>query len=774
MSQDGINVKPESGQMVWVPPGYEIAADQPSQEHSLHLWDYLWLLWHRRWLIGLTFTFCTLLTVLAMLQATPIYEGVAKIKIQPESNKVLTFEDIAAAGVAGQRTDFIETQLQIIQSRTLASQVVDQLDLYSAEEEEEEEPGPVARLRVALGDLLDSIRPESEPLSADEIAERKRYQRLSRFSSSLTVSRERDTEIVLLKFRDPGAARSAEVVDALCESYLRFNYQTKLKSYENAESWIDQKLLDVRGKLEKTEEDLLKFADGIDVVALSDNLSQYMEQYQETGQELAAAQQILTGKRFQADAFNKGEYPEKEIDDARYQELLTKLADAEVKYAQANEEFGPEMTEVRTLAAACESLRAAMADEEKRLSDKQAEQRRRDKESIAFELGQAEALVAFLAKSYADQETRLVDTQKRLIQYNIIKREVDVYEGLHNSLLERSREVSVVSGMEPSNVVVVEWAEKPLSPALPNKKRNVLLGAFLGLFFGIGLAFFLEYMNTSVKTAEEVERLTQIAVLGFVPHYQPPHRGRRKAERIQIERISHEIPKSVIAENFRFLRTAIQYSFAGHAPKTILVTSAMPSEGKTTTATNLAITLAQRGHRTLLIDADLKKPSIHHLFNIAEGQGLSEMLTGRFDDACVSPTDITDLDVLASGTRPPNPVDLLDSDVMRDLLVTFAEQYEHIVIDSAPSFELADTSVLAPYVDGIVLVVRPGSTPRDAVVRVKEKLAGVGGRFLGVVLNNPPQNSSRQYGYGYGYGYEYGYARAYGDMDEDDSDNKAV
>ena len=640
---------------------------------------------------------------------------------------------------------------------------MDQLGLYS-EEEEQEEPGPITRLSAAARELLASFRPPSEPLSPKEAEERDRHVRLKEFAGNLTVSRERDTEIVILSFRDPDATRSAAVANALCEAYLRFNYQTKLKSYENAESWIGQKLLDVEGKLEKAEEDLIKYAGGVDVVALSDDLSQYMLQYQETGQKIEVAKQTLTEKEFQAKAFENGEYPEEAIDETRYQTLLTKLADAEVMYAQASEEFGPEMVEVRTLAAARESLRTALQDEEQRLAEKRSEARQREEDRIRFELGQARSLVEFLEKSYAAQGARLVNSQESLIQYNIIKREVDVYKGLHNNLLERSREVSVVSGMEPSNVVVVEWAEKPLAPALPNKRRNVLLGAFLGLCVGIGLAFFLEYMDTSVKNAEEVERLTQIAILGFVPHYQPPRRGRRKTGRVQIERISHESPKSAIAENFRFLRTAIQYSLAGHAPKTILVTSAMPSEGKTTTATNLAITLAQRGHQTLLIDADLKKPSIHKLFNIAEGKGLSEMLTGKFDDASVSSTDISHLDVLASGTRPPNPVDLLDSDVMRDLLVTFAEQYEHVVIDSAPSLDLADTSVLAPYVDGIVFVIRPGATPREAVTRVKEKLTGVGGRFLGVILNSPQQRSVRRYGYGYGYSDVYG-----GDSENDSS-----
>ena len=759
------------GQMVWVPPGYELAAEQAEKEQSQHLWDYLWLLWHRRWLIGLIFTLCTTLAVVAMLRATPIYEAATKLKVEPESGRVLTFEDIAASTAnRGIGQTFISTQMEILKSRTLAAQVVEQLGLYLEEDEEPDEEGTLTRIRATIDDSVNNLVAMLKPVpvvsrsatTPEEAEALNKYDRVSGFLRDLEISHQRDTDIVMIVFRGPDPALCAEVSNALCDAYLRFNYETKLLSYENADGWIGQKLLEVRGKLETAEEEILEFSDGVDVIALSSNLEQYMTQYQETEKRLAEAEQVLAETKFRSDALDNGEFPEVEADKQIYRELLTQLRLAEISHAQASVEFGPDMIDVRKAAAALEGLRAALKEEEELLKQEQLDDQEREKDQVALELGQAEKTVEFLKGSYTTQEQRLVSAQKRLIQFDIIKREANVYEGLHNSLLERSREVSVVSGMEPSNVIVVERAETPPRPALPNKRRNVLLGAFLGLFLGVGLAFFLEYMDTSVKNAEEIERLTQIAILGFVPHYEPTKRSRRAAAEVQVETISHESPKSAIAENFRFLRTAIQYSVAGGAPKTILVTSCLAREGKTTTATNLAITLAQRGHKTLLIDADLKKPSIHYLFDVSDDQGLSEILTGKFDDVIPSSTAIANLDVLASGTRPPNPVDLLDSDAMRDLLVAYSEQYEHIVIDSPPSLELADTSVLVPYVDGVVFVIRPGTTPREAVVSVKEKLAGVGCRFLGIVLNNPQQKPAHRYGYG-GYGYGgYGYGRKYG------------
>jgi capsular exopolysaccharide synthesis family protein len=216
-----------------------------------------------------------------------------------------------------------------------------------------------------------------------------------------------------------------------------------------------------------------------------------------------------------------------------------------------------------------------------------------------------------------------------------------------------------------------------------------------------------------------------------------------------------------MAENVRYVRTSLMYSLAGRSPKTVLVTSAFPGEGKTTIAINLAIAFAQRGHKVLLMDADLKRPGIHKFFEVDRTQGLTEVLTGRLDGEAAQKTHVDNLSVLPSGSTAPNPVDLLDSDVMRDLLVALSEEYDHIVVDSAPMIGMADTTVLVPHVDGVVLVAQPGGTPRDALRKLKEKVVGVQGHVLGVVLNNARRRRKPKYAYRYGYGYGDGYGDSF-------------
>jgi len=753
------------GQMVWVPPGYDLVAEPPAQEHGPHLWDYIWLIWRRRWLVALAFIFCAGLATIVSLRTPPIYEAVAKLRIEPETPKILGFNDLAVAEVNDWKVSFIETQRQIIQNRTLAKEVVEQLNLFAAKGDNEAGSKTTPSLFSGFAAYLKSFR--SAPKSAlpqdraeEEAADMR--SRIDAFLDGLTVTPVRETQIVEVRFLSDSRKTCAGAANALCEAFIRYNYKSKLDAFGPAQEWIKQKVEEIKGKLEQSEEALYKFAGGKDILPTTeakDGSPKQPEvaQLEETGLKLAEAERQLFEKEFQLRSLETSTSPGAFLlAEPRVQKLLESLAELQVRYDQTQQQLGPAMGEMKGLAAA-----------KNRLESQLVEERQRALEHAGLEQKQAKSTFDFLKSSYEKQRKNITDMQQRFIQYNILKREADVYRELYNSLLQRGKEIGVSSGLKAGNVSIIEPAEPPAGAKYPNKKRNVLLGGFLGLLLGVGLAFFLDYMDTTIQGPDDVERVAQLAALGFVPHLDP---GRRRTEPVlPVELITHERPKSAFAENIRYLRTSVLYSLPGRSPKTLLVTSSLPGEGKTTVAINLAIAFAQRGQRVLLVDADLKRPAVHKFFEVDRNKGLTEILTGKLNGECISASHIPNLFLLPSGSKAPNPVDLLDSDVMRDLLASLADTYDHIIIDSAPMIDMADTSVLVPYVDGVMLVVRPGKTPRAALRRIKEKLTGLQGRVLGVVLNNPRKRpGGRPYGYGYGYGYGYadgygyGYAGSYG------------
>lgn len=759
--QPKMDLQPQEGQQIWIPPGYELAVETPQQENEPHLWDYIRIVWHRRWLVALVAVFCVSVAVLFVMRATPIFEATAKLRIESET-PFFDFDKGSYATMTDWRTDLIDTQIQIIESRNLARQVVEQLNLFLPETgEEKDKSGSLLSGFVAyLKSLVSSPKADvEEPPTPEEIAEAELKARVDQFDGSLSASRVRESQIVEVKFLAESPKVAADAVNALCDAYKRWNYESKLNRGKYSKEWLDDKLQELKAKLEQAEEKLYEFAGGEDILPLADSTEQMTEQLNTMGQKLADAERVYSEKQFELRALTSttgslaGMPPS-----PRLEQLATDLAKVDMKLSEALAIFGPDMPEVKQLEDSKKSLEKSIGEERDLLVQK-----------ARLDCDKAREDFEYLKNAHAQLNQRIVELQQRLIQYKILKREVDVIQQLYDSLLQSSRELTVASGLKAGNITVVEPAEMPGPPKFPRKTRTVMLGGFLGLFLGIGLAFFLEYMDTTIKSSEEVRQMAQIATLAVLPHY---GNGRKRAPEAPVELIAHNKPESALSESVRSLRTAVMYSQAAHSPKTILVTSAFPAEGKTTVAINLAITFAQRGQSVLLVDADLKRPGVDRFFELDRKAGLTEILTGKIDGSVIQETEIENLYVMPSGPRAPNPVDLLDSGMMRDLLAHLGEQFDQVIVDSAPLIGMADTEVLAPYVDGVILVVRPGQTPREAVRKLKDKLTSVQGRILGCVFNNPTHARKRPYGYGYGYDYSYSYSYsygAYGDV-EDHSD----
>jgi capsular exopolysaccharide synthesis family protein len=320
------------------------------------------------------------------------------------------------------------------------------------------------------------------------------------------------------------------------------------------------------------------------------------------------------------------------------------------------------------------------------------------------------------------------------------------------------KEAGVSAGLTISNIQVVDKAEIPTGPYKPNKKLNLLLAAVVGLFLGIGLAFFFEYLDNTVKTPEVVEQLIRLPSFGMVPEISYERKKRLEKAAYPVELVTHGHPKSILSEAYRNIRTSILLSFSEKPPKKIVITSPNPSEGKTTTVVNTAIALSQTGAQVLVIDGDMRHPRVHKIFDEENGAGLSNFLSGNASiESVIKKTEVPNLYYMPAGPIPPNPSELIGSKLFKVMMDSLGKKFDHIILDSPPALGFADSVILSTAVDGVVLVVLGGKTPRETLQRTKEVLHQVNAKILGVVINRVDIHRS-DYGYYY-YRYHYYYGK---------------
>ncbi len=366
---------------------------------------------------------------------------------------------------------------------------------------------------------------------------------------------------------------------------------------------------------------------------------------------------------------------------------------------------------------------------------------------------------SLLRAAFESQKTKAMEMKQRAIQYNIMKREADTNRELYNALLQRMKEAGVSAGITAGNIQVVDQAELPTNPFKPNKRLNLLLALVVGLFLGVGLAFFFEYLDNTVKTPEDVEQLVRLPSFGMIPEIAYERRKRlNDAAFYPVELVTHGHPKSILSEAYRNVRTSILLSFSEKPPKRIAISSANPAEGKTTTVINTGIALSQTGARVLIVDADMRKPRLHTVLGKGNGLGLSSFLSGNAElQSIVRKSKVPNLYYIPSGPIPPNPSELLGSNLFKTMMRVLGGKFDHVVLDSPPVLGFADSIIVSTSVDGVILVVLGGKTPRDTLQRAKEVLHQVNAKILGVVINRV-DISRGDYGYYY-YRYHYYYGR---------------
>lgn len=723
-----------------------------SPEEAPNLLDYWRVIVKRRWAV-LTCLLIVFSTVaIGTLKQTPIYEGKVLTEINQEPPNVLNFREILQIDTRD-IDSYRETQYKVLQSRTLAERVVRDLKLYQYPE--------FYRRRALLGLVErdpDQIPSASDPGPPDSSSDAYRNS-VKHFLDTLSVSPVRRSNLVEVAFYSEDAALAARVANQLAADYIDQNLQVKWDETIKASEWLQGQLVGLKGKLEKSEDTLQAYAQANSILfveekknLVNERLAQLQEQYTKTQaerfQKEALYGLVQAGKVQDLPGF---------LSNRLIQDLAVRLAELERDYSQLTATVKPDYPKAVALEKQIDTLQASLDRQKKALA-----------QNIVDEYRSALANEKFLAQALEQQKKEVNGIAEKSIQYNILKREVDTSKQLYDGLLQRLKEAQVSAGLKASNIRIVDAAEIPKGPVKPRVLLNLALGVMLGLGLGVGLAFFQEYLDDTLKTPDEVETLVRLPALGVIPLFSPD--GTSKASEDKLISIAHRPQEArplgiqtapAVLEAFRSLRTSILLS-ANPVPKIILITSALPGEGKTTMTVNLAAMLASLGSRVVIVDCDMRRPACHRAAGVPNEPGFVQCLTGRVElrDAILPVPGVANLSVIPCGPIPPNPAELLSSLFAAELLGRLRGEFEYVILDSPPLLSVSDARILSTVSDAVALVVRAYETSYEVVRRARSLLYDAGARILGVALNDV---DLRKGGYGYGDYYRYGYGYGYGD-----------
>jgi succinoglycan biosynthesis transport protein ExoP len=735
---------------------------------TLHLRDYLRVLYKYRWLAATCFGVTLALALLATLLTTRTYVATTRLQIAKQSPIQLQLQenvlkvDGSERGADGTST-FLSTQVAILHSRDLAERVIREQRLE--EKDAFNDPGARAGVAAIGGSLLnllrprgwsavDDVRPEGG-LSASEPSPRA----INRYLSWLTVSDVRGTDLVDVTFTTPSAELSAFLAAAHTQAYIAANDEARLATNVTAKAFLGEQLREAREKLERSATALRDYASAHPSVAVDNEHDVATERIRGLAELLTKVEGDRVGMEARYDFLKKPG-----TDTLAYflskqgvEKLRLQILDLDAQEATLADRLGknhPDMVALRQQRTALQQqLEAEVRTETDAVRAKHE----------ALQLRETR-----LQDKLQQQEEAAIEAQAVAARYELLKKDLEAARELRDSLLKQQMETDVNSELAASNIRVVDRAEVPLGPAKPNVPLNLMLGGFVGVLFAVGATLVVEYFDSSVKSSEDVENLLNVPALAVIPSLAADKRSQRgragaaaPGNRSQDLVVHHE-PRSLSAEAFRALRTAVLFSTPDQPPRVILMTSAGQGEGKTMTSLNLATTLAVAGSQVLLIDADLRRPSVHRAFAVSNDDGLSKYLARQSPlESVTHGTEVPNLAIVPAGPIPPNPAELVGSARMRDLLAQLRDKYDFVIVDSPPTLPVTDAVLLAREADGVVLVVKGHDTPRELVRRARDQLQNAGGRILGALINNVTSSwGAGDYYYRRYYGAYYGQPEA--------------
>ena len=750
--------------------------EEPFEDEApreVHLSEYWQVVWKRRRLVGLCVGAALVAAALASLLSRPTYRATVVLNVERDRASVL---DISSAGplVEGYSPEFLPTQTRLMKSREIAERTVARLNLVENEELNPKRSG-LART-AANGGKAD----------LDREADAARVAVAERLRQSVTTTAIRGTNLVELSFTAPAPKLAADVANALADAYIDWNAEKRFRVVGQASQFLTAQIEQLRSEVAEKERQLQAYGRQKDIISTDPQLNVTLQKLESLNRDLSAAigDRVTKEARFYELQNAPAESVADTLSGGVVGQLRNEVLRLEREYSEKLSTYKPEWPAMQQLQA---QISKAKQNYEQVVQETVAKARENARTDYQMAKRREESLQEVLR----GQKSEAMTLNANAVEYDNLRVEASTKRALMDTLLKRQSETEVMSrlgGARESNVRVVDRALPPRSRHSPSYRKNGLLGLFLGLVGGVGLAFFLEYLDRSIRTPEQVEQYLKLPSLGVIPAvgekagkgygygygygsgYFYGYGRRKKAAaaaagavagekpdaKASIDLMPHTHPRSVVAEAYRAFRTALLLSRAGGL-KVIVVTSANAREGKTTTAANLAVVLGQLGKKVLLIDGDLHKPRLHETLSLPNRVGLVSVLAEGADPAkALQRSGVPAVSVLTSGPSSPNPSVLLASESMARFLDAARSSADFVVVDSPPASLVADALILSNLADGVVLCVQGGVTPREQVARVRDSLRRAGANVLGVLINAVPDEPG-----GYGYGYGYGYAKGY-------------
>jgi len=773
------------------PLNYNYGVD-PNAENEVHLLDYWRAIRKRLWLVISIIALITMIAVVYVARKPDFYEAQARVQVNLEDTESVTGKNSYFYGSSDDPIYF-NTQLQILVSQGLMRRVVRTLDLEHNPDffkGSAQKPSTGQKILEMVG--LSKKQSSSEiptrdqlPLTSSSVApgtareDLVEAKRLAPFVGMILdglkvdpVKESRgyykETRLIDIRYTHIDPQVAAKVVNAVAETYVFSNLEKRTETNNTTGSFLQKRIAELQQQIRTEEERLVNYARNNQIISLDPNQNTVVERLAALNRQLLEAE----NDRKTAEAvYNAARAPGAadalaDSDAKQASDLEGKLNDLRQKRVSLLVEATEEAPEVKDVDQQISEITKQLKDlRSRRSTTLLTNLETRYKQTLAREQS--------LRKAFDQQRGETLTQNEAAINYRIIQQEIETNKTLLNSLLQGAKENDVVMAGKPNNISIVDYALPPEGPVGPNRTRTVFVAFVLSIGFGIGFALFLEYMDDTVRSTEEVERLLHLPALAIIPSMGSSARNRALGAATALQKrdssngngsdnpelLMNVDGRSPLAEAYRHLRTSVLLSTAGRAPKSLLVTSSLPGEGKTTTAVNTAISLAQTGANVVIIDADMRRPRLQSIFSLRGQLGLSSILSDDVSDAemlaMISRDEKTGLNILTSGPIPPNPAELLGSTQMRNLLTSLQNRFTHVIVDSPPVSSFTDGVLIASMVDGVLLVVHGGKSSRHIVRRSRQLLQDVGAKIFGVVLNNTAVQSHDYYYYQRYYGQKY-------------------
>jgi capsular exopolysaccharide synthesis family protein len=659
------------------------------------------------------------------------YEAGARIEVSPIGTNSMGLDDLTSRLLnPSDPTIQLQSAVTVLESSTVALAAIQQTKLA-------ERPDFAGSWAQPAGTDVATLSPKV------------RDKLLLRFAKSLKVEIVPKTDIISVAFRTKDPKLSAEVVNAIVSSYAERNFRSSYDSATQVSNWLSAQMDDLKLKANQAQEKLAALQKKRGLIGVDETDNIITDKLKDLNEQLTTAEsdRIVKEARYRIAGSGNPELIASAVPDATLQILHSQQAQLRVEYARLSTKFGDGYPKLAELGNQMAQVDTAINTELKNLSD------RYKNEYLA-----ALNTEKMLQSKFEEQKQKAYDLNQGAAQYAILKHEVETTQDLYQTLQLKLKQAGIVAGLASANIGVVESGQAPSEPVDPRPILDLAIALGGGLGLGMLSAVALEMLDTTIRSGEEAETISALPILAEIPQVSSARLnlfGRHLAQApCELRLIAHNQPQSPAAESYRCLRTSLLLPSQNKPPQSLAITSCLPSEGKTLTAVNCAVVLAQQGSKVLLVDTDLRQPSVHLAFGLPQGPGLTAILNGvcNSDEAIVTSDLLPNLTVIPAGTPCPDPAEKLASPKMLELLDQWRSRYDHIVFDTPPASMFTDGVVLGAQADAVLLVARCGATTRYALRYARDRLQRANVNVMGVVLNGVDKRYRRSYYHSFGCG----------------------